>query len=570
MDFDANYRQWLDSVHDPQLAAELKELADTADAFYKDLEFGTGGLRGVIGAGTNRMNVYTVNKATQGLCDYLKTKSGGGSAAIAYDSRIKSKEFAKSAACVFAANGITAHIFNTLMPTPVLSYAVRALNCDVGIVITASHNPSKYNGYKVYGSDGCQITLEQADSVQAAIKKVAIFSGVKALTYEKGVADGLIRLIDDSLLERFLEDIGRCAINPGLLAQTDLSIVYTPLNGTGNIPVTRILRRMGVKELTIVPEQQNPDGNFPTCQKPNPEERVAFEKAIELGKTVGADLLLATDPDCDRVGAAVRDATGRYTLLTGNETGCLLLEYILSQRKKNGTLPEKPVIIKTIVTSALADLIAKDYGAEIINTLTGFKFIGEQIGLLEKAGEQNRYIFGFEESYGYLPGSYVRDKDAVAGSMLIAELAAYHKLQGKTLLDALDALYARYGCFRHRLISFAFEGINGMEKMKRVTDALRNGKDYTFAGLAATCLRDYLASEATDVATGNKERINLPKSDVVLLALENSCEIVVRPSGTEPKLKCYLTVKAITVVDAERLLDEMQQDIADLLKKIGD
>lgn len=568
MDVEQRYEQWLKNIGDPELAEELHKMSsdEKTDAFYKDLEFGTGGLRGVIGAGTNRMNIYTVGRATQGLCDYLKGKKANASAAIAYDSRIKSDLFARAAAAVFAANGITAYIFDELMPTPVLSFAVRSLNCDAGIVVTASHNPAAYNGYKVYGSDGCQITLEMASEVLGAIERVDIFNGVKSLEFDKGIQNGLIKFIGSDLLNNFLDEVQKCAVNPEILCEAGLRVVYTPLNGAGNKPVRAMLGRMGLVNLVVVPEQENPDGNFPTCKKPNPEERSAFEKALELGAKVKADLLLATDPDCDRVGIAVKDGQGEYKLLTGNETGCLLLEYILSQRKAKGTLPVVPVVIKTIVTTALAYKIAERYGAQVIDTLTGFKFIGEQIGALEKDGEASRYVFGFEESYGYLPGSYVRDKDAVAGSLLICEMASFYKKQGRSLIEVLGELYDRYGCFRHKLVSFAFEGTDGMKDMERIISVLRGDRALRFAGLDTLKTDDYEVSVSTDLKTGEKSKLLLPKSDVLLLTLDKGCEIVVRPSGTEPKLKCYLTAKAKDMKSADETLAVIENDIRAYIK----
>ena len=568
MDVEQRYEQWLKNIGDPELAEELRTMSsdEKTDAFYKDLEFGTGGLRGVIGAGTNRMNIYTVGRATQGLCDYLKGKKANASAAIAYDSRVKSDLFARTAAAVFAANGITAYIFDELMPTPVLSFAVRSLNCDAGIVVTASHNPAAYNGYKVYGSDGCQITLEMASEVLGAIERVDIFNGVKSLEFDKGIQNGLIKFIGSDLLNNFLDEVQKCAVNPEILCEAGLRVVYTPLNGAGNKPVRAMLGRMGLVNLVVVPEQENPDGNFPTCKKPNPEERSAFEKALELGAKVKADLLLATDPDCDRVGIAVKDGQGEYKLLTGNETGCLLLEYILSQRKAKGTLPVLPVVIKTIVTTALAYKIAERYGAQVIDTLTGFKFIGEQIGALEKDGEASRYVFGFEESYGYLPGSYVRDKDAVAGSLLICEMASFYKKQGRSLIEVLGELYDRYGCFRHKLVSFAFEGTDGMKDMERIISVLRGDRALRFAGLDTLKTDDYEVSVSTDLKTGEKSKLLLPKSDVLLLTLDKGCEIVVRPSGTEPKLKCYLTAKAKDMKSADETLAVIENDIRAYIK----
>jgi phosphoglucomutase len=562
------YDKWISKVTDEQLLSELRSMdgGQIKDAFYKNLEFGTGGLRGVIGAGLNRMNIYTVGKATQGICDYLlaaKGKKGGASVAIAYDSRIKSTEFAKTAASVFAGNGIKAHIFSELMPTPVLSYAVRNLGCDAGVIVTASHNPAQYNGYKVYGADGCQITLDMANAVLERINAVDIFGGIKSAAFEDALKNGMIKYIPDSVLDGFLSAVEGCAINRDVYAKAGLSVVYTPLNGTGNKPVRAIMSRMGLKNFTVVPEQEKPDGNFTTCRKPNPEERGAFAKALELAAKTQPDILLATDPDCDRVGVAVRSG-GDYVLLNGNETGCLLLHYILSQRRENGTLPINPVVIKTIVTSRLADEIAADFGARIIDTLTGFKFIGEQIGLLEKSGVADRYVFGFEESYGCLPGTYVRDKDAVAASMLICEMASFYKGQELTLLDVMGSLYGCYGCYRHKLLSFAFEGTDGMGRMKGITSRLRKGVE-SIAGLTVMTVADYQSSVKTNIATGEKSAIKLPKSDVVVFELENGCEVVVRPSGTEPKLKCYLTAKGKEVEATDAVIVKLENGLSTLI-----
>lgn len=566
MDIKKEYERWLTYVSNKALHSELEAMTDENinDAFYKNLEFGTGGLRGVIGAGLNRMNIYTVGKATQGICDYLLSqKKENQSVAIAYDSRINSDVFAKAAAGVFAANKIKAHIFRELMPTPVLSFAVRSLHCDAGIILTASHNPAKYNGYKVYGSDGCQITLDMAEAVLSRIEKVDVFDGVNTSSFDAGLASGMISYIDDSLVGRFLDEVEKCAVDKEIIKKSNLKVIYTPLNGTGNKPVREILNRVGLNNLTVVPEQEKPDGNFTTCKKPNPEERSAFAKALELAVTVKPDILLATDPDCDRVGIAVKKGDG-YELMTGNETGCLMLHYILSRRSENKTLPKNPVVIKTIVTSRLADAIAADFGATLIDTLTGFKFIGEQIGILEKHGEESRYVFGFEESYGSLPGSYVRDKDAVAASMLICEMAAYYKLGGRTLLDALDALYKKYGCYRHKLLSYVFEGEDGVKQMKDLTAGLRKGLA-SFSGLKVTSTADYLSSVKTD-SNGKKSEITLPKSDVIAFGLDNNCEVIVRPSGTEPKLKCYLTAKGNTVGEADGIISKLQSAFDSMVK----
>lgn len=563
------YKKWLETVADADLERQLLAMSEPEknDAFYRELAFGTGGLRGIIGAGTNRMNVYTVCRATQGLCDFLKSRKKLTSVAIAYDSRIKSELFAKSAAEVIAANGATAHIFSELMPTPVLSYAVRKLACDAGIVITASHNPSEYNGYKVYGSDGGQITLQTAEAVQKCIEAVDIFADVEKTPFETAVREGHVRFIPPDLLEGYLDLVERCAINPELLKVSDLKVIYTPLNGTGNKPVREILSRAGLKNLTVVREQENPDGNFPTCQMPNPEEPSAFELAIALAGKTEADLLLATDPDGDRVGVAVKYGHG-YRLLTGNETGCLLLNYILSQKKAKDMLPERPVIIKTIVTSAMANMIAGEYGAQVIDTLTGFKYIGEQIGVLEQKHLECGYVLGFEESSGYLPEVFVRDKDAVSASLLICEMAAYYKGNRSMLLDELEKLYKQYGYWMHKLLSFTFPGADGHNKINAIMGSFRKETDMEYAAMPVIKIDDYLDSVSLDKQTGRKTRLLLPKSDVMVFSLEKNCEIVIRPSGTEPKIKCYLTVMAKDSFSAIQLLNALEADFANKLESL--
>ena len=467
------YDLWLEkAVADPDLKTELESVADDEDAkndrFYRELEFGTGGLRGVIGAGTNRLNVYTVKKATQGLADYILSGGVEKSVAIAYDSRIKSDYFAKSAAEVLAANGIKVHIYKELMPTPMLSWAVRALGCGAGIVVTASHNPAKYNGYKVYGSDGCQLTLEAANAVLEKINSLDIFADVKSVDFDKAVADGTVSYIEDSVIDAYIAKVREQGLHTDLVASSGLKVVYTPLNGTGNKPVRRILGEIGVKDVVVVPEQENPDGHFPTCPFPNPEIEEALHCGLELCKTEKPDLLLATDPDCDRVGIAVPDGD-HYELFTGNEVGALLLEYICKERIALGTMPKNPVAVKTIVTTDITKAICAKYGVELREVLTGFKFIGEQIGFLEAKGEENRYIFGFEESYGYLAGGYVRDKDAVVASMLICEMAAFYRTKGISLIEARKRMYDEYGVYYNKLENFTCEGASGMERMKGTT-----------------------------------------------------------------------------------------------------
>ncbi len=536
------YSLWLEkAVDDPDLIAELKGIEgnddEIYDRFYRELEFGTAGLRGVIGAGTNRMNIYTVRKATQGLAEYVLDK-GGESVAIAYDSRIKSTLFAEEAAKVLAANGIKVYIYKELMPTPMLSYAVRELHCTSGIVITASHNPAKYNGYKAYGADGAQLSVENSTKVLSFVDKVEMFGGAKTMSFDEGITSGIIEYIGDELVEKYLETVKTRSVEK---VTADLKVIYTPLNGTGNKPVREILKRIGIKNVTVVPEQEFPDGNFPTAPFPNPEIRQAFECAINLSKSVEADLLLATDPDCDRVGIAVKNGDD-FTLMSGNEVGACLLDYILSRRKANGTLPENPVAVKTIVSTPLADKIAAKYGCKLINVLTGFKYIGEQAGILEKKGEQERFVFGFEESYGYLAGAYVRDKDAVVASMLICEMAAYYKNLGKNLLDVINELYAEHGMVFTSQNSFTFEGAAGMKKMQDIMDDLRRLPPKKIGENQVVAISDYETSEKLELKSGKKSVITLPKSNVLYYDLdENGSNLIVRPSGTEPKIKVYIT-----------------------------
>ncbi|MCI6889869.1 MAG: phospho-sugar mutase [Ruminococcus sp.] len=551
------YKLWCENANeDPDLQNELKSITDDMDAirdrFYRNLEFGTGGLRGVIGAGTNRMNIYTVRHATQGLANYVNEEYSNPSVAIAYDSRIKSDIFAKNAASVLAANGIKVYIYNELMPTPMLSYAVRALKCQAGIVVTASHNPAKYNGYKVYGDDGCQITLKGAAAVLEKINELDVFNDIKISSFDDGLANGSISYIGEDIINSYFDSVLTQGINIDLCAESGLKVVYTPLNGTGNKPVRTILSKIGIKDVTVVEEQEMPDGNFTTCPYPNPEIREALELGLKKCEEVKPDLLLATDPDCDRVGIAVPSDNG-YVLFSGNEVGAMLLEYICSERTKKGTMPKNPIAVKTIVTTDIVNEIGKAYNVEIIDVLTGFKFIGEQIGLLEKKGEEERYIFGFEESYGYLSGGYVRDKDAVNASMLICEMAAYYRTQGITLLQARENLYKKYGVYYHSLHSFTFEGESGMIKMNNIMNTLRNDHLAEIAGLKVVRIDDYKLSISKDVLTGASSDITLPKSDVLAFFLEGGAKVIVRPSGTEPKIKTYYTAKAPTYEEATTL-----------------
>lgn len=547
-----------------ELAAINGDVDAIKDRFYRDLEFGTGGLRGVIGAGTNRMNIYTVRKATQGLANYLTQESEQPSVAIGYDSRIKSYLFAKEAARVLSANGVKVYLYDKLMPTPCVSFAVRELQCTAGIMITASHNPAKYNGYKVYGSDGCQITIEAADRVLSEIGKVDIFH-VELENFDKALADGNIEYISKQVEDRYLANVKAQQINPEAVEQANLKVVYTPLNGTGNLPVRNILPMVGVKDVVVVPEQEKPDGTFRTCPFPNPEIPEALNLGLKLCTIEKPDLLLATDPDCDRVGIAVPDHDGNYVLITGNEVGALLLEYICEQRLKKGTMPKNPVAVKTIVTTELAKKIAQNYGVEIIDVLTGFKFIGEQIFVLEQNNEQDRYIFGFEESYGYLAGTYVRDKDGVVASMLICEMAGYYKLNGISILDALNRLYETYGVYIHEQQSFTCEGETGMQRMNEIMSDLRAKPPVTIGGYTVTRISDYQASETIDMETSNKTHIDLPKSNVLSYELCNGASVVLRPSGTEPKIKAYYTATEKSKNLAKAVLVEIQKEFTKIL-----
>ena len=554
MDIRAEYSRWLErAVDESDLIEELRGLdpdgGEVSDRFYRDLAFGTGGLRGVLGAGTNRMNIYTVRRATQGLCAWLKASGGTPSVAIAHDSRIKSDLFAREAARVLAANGVTAWIYPRLEPTPALSWAVRYFHCGAGICVTASHNPAKYNGYKVYGPDGGQITLEAAEHVQAAIDSTDPFDGVALADFDAAVADGRIRYIPEQCLEDFLDAVQKLSLSGGA---EDLSVVYTPLNGSGLECVTRILGRIGVKDVTVVPEQEHPDGHFPTCPYPNPEEREAMLRGLELCEKLHPDLLLGTDPDCDRMGSAVPEGDG-YRLLTGNEMGVLLLDYICRRRMELGTMPEKPVAVTTIVSTDMADAVAAEYGVELRRVLTGFKFIGEQIGLLEAEGHGERFLFGFEESYGYLSGSHVRDKDAVNASMLCCEMAAWYKKQGMTLADAIRALYEKHGYTCCAVKSFAFEGEGGMERMAAVMDSLRAAPPAEIAGRAVTGRTDY--------QTGEGVALELPRSNVLEYRMDGA-KLIVRPSGTEPKIKFYLSARAESMERAQEIDGELAQAAA--------
>lgn len=556
------YQSWRkNAIDDPDLQSELSAIENDAEAiqdrFYRDLAFGTGGLRGVIGAGTNRMNIYTVRKATQGLANYVKEAFSEPSVAISYDSRIKSTDFAKAAAEVLAANGVKVHIYTELKPTPMLSFAVRALHCSAGIMVTASHNPAKYNGYKAYGSDGCQMTIDAADAVLAKINALDIFNDVKHMPFDEALAAGMISYIGDDVIEDYFRNVLAQGINTDLCAKSGLKIVYTPLNGTGNKPVRTILNRIGIQEVTVVKEQENPDGNFTTCPYPNPEIREALQLGLQYCDQVKPDLLLATDPDADRVGIAVPDGKGGYALFSGNEVGALLLEYICEQRIQKGTMPKHPVAVKTIVTTDIVEAICKAYGVELIEVLTGFKFIGEQIGFLEAKGEEDRYIFGFEESYGYLAGSYVRDKDAVVASMLICEMAAYYRTKGISMMQARENLYQKYGVYVHAQHSFTFEGESGMIRMQNIMEHLRTNRPEQIDNLKVIQFADYEKQVSIDLTTGTETAITLPQSNVLSFTLEQGAKVIIRPSGTEPKIKAYYTTTAATEAEAAAKKDEL-------------
>lgn len=543
---------------DPALRDELLQIEGNADEindrFYKELEFGTAGLRGVIGAGTNMMNVYTVGRATQGLSDYINSVTENGSAAIAYDSRIKSDLFAKKAAGVFAANGIKVYMYPELMPTPMLSFAVRRFKCDAGVVVTASHNPSKYNGYKAYGPDGCQLDVEASAKVLEFVNRVDYFTGIKTADFDESVKSGMIEFIGQDIIDEYLGRVQSLSLSPEECKNSGLSVVYTPLYGTGNKPVRAILDRIGIKNVTVVPSQEKPDGNFPEAPFPNPEIREAFKCALQLAEEVKPDLLLATDPDCDRVGIAVKDENG-YTLMSGNEVGALMLNYLLERRTELNKMPQNPVAVETIVSTDLCKKIAAKYGVELIEVLTGFKYIGGQVKLLEEKGEEDRFIMGFEESYGYLSGSFVRDKDAVIGSMLICEMACYYKSKGLNLLEKYAELEKEFGVYLNVQKSFVFEGQQGMIHMSELMDKFRAEAPAEIDGAKVTNILDYEASENRDTASGETTEIKLPKSNVIAYKLDNGSGVIIRPSGTEPKIKLYISAVGKTRSEAQATAD---------------
>ena len=555
-----DYKRWAAAeLEDPALARELKEIAgddeQIKDRFAVALKFGTAGLRGVLGAGTNRMNIYVVRQATQGLANWVKTQGGSQSVAISYDSRINSDVFAKTAACVLAANGIHVRIYDALMPVPALSFATRYYKANAGIMITASHNPAKYNGYKAYGPDGCQMTDDAAAIVYAEIQKTDVLTGAKRIPFEEGLSSGMIQYVGEDCKEALYDAIKARSVRPGLCKTAGLKLVYSPLNGSGLVPVTRVLHDIGIDDITIVPEQQYPDGRFPTCPYPNPEIFEALKLGLELAEKNGADLMLATDPDADRVGIAIRCPDGSYELVSGNEMGVLLLDYICAGRIEKGTMPANPVAVKSIVSTPLADAVAKSYGVEMRNVLTGFKWIGDQIARLEAAGQVNRFIFGFEESYGYLAGPYVRDKDAIIGSMLICEMAAYYRSIGSSIKERLEEIYAKFGRYLNKVDSFEFPGLSGMEKMAGIMDGLRKNPPAEIGGYKVASVTDYQDTEKT----------GLPKANVLIYALEGGATVVVRPSGTEPKIKTYFTTLGKDLAQAQAQKDRLAAALKPLL-----
>ena len=555
-----DYKRWASAeLEDPALTAELEKIAgnddEIKDRFAVALKFGTAGLRGVLGAGSNRMNIYVVRQATQGLANWVKTQGGNQLVAISYDSRINSDVFAKTAACVLAANGIKVRIYDALMPVPALSFATRYYAANAGIMVTASHNPAKYNGYKAYGPDGCQMTDDAAAIVYAEIQKTDILEGAKLIPFEEGLSTGMISYVGEDCKEALYDAIKARSVRPGLCKTAGLKLVYSPLNGSGLVPVTRVLHDIGIDDITIVPEQQFPDGNFPTCPYPNPEIFEALRLGLELAEKSGADLMLATDPDADRVGIAIRCPDGSYELVSGNEVGVLLLDYICAGRIEKGTMPKNAVAVKSIVSTPLADAVAQSYGVEMRSVLTGFKWIGDQIAGLEAAGEVDRFLFGFEESYGYLAGPYVRDKDAIIGSMLICEMAAYYRSIGSSIKQRLEEIYAKFGRYLNKVDSFEFPGLSGMDKMASIMESLRKAPPADIAGYKVAKVTDYEKPEET----------GLPASNVLIFSLEGGATVVVRPSGTEPKIKTYFTTLGKDVAEAQAQKDKLAEALKPIL-----
>jgi phosphoglucomutase len=576
MDSLAKYKFWLENEYfDIDTRNELRKIendpGEIEERFYRDLEFGTGGLRGIIGAGTNRMNIYTVRKASQGLAAYVMKNVAGAAGrgiVIAYDSRHMSPEFAREAAGVFAANGVKAWLFDELRPTPELSFAVRHLGAAAGIVITASHNPKQYNGYKVYGEDGAQLSLEGSEAVLEEIEKIDDITSIVPLDTGEASEKGLLRMIGGDMDDAYISSLRTLSINPEIIKQTagKLKIVYTPLHGTGNKPVRRILKETGFEDVLVVREQELPDPEFSTVKYPNPEERDSFKLAIELAEREDVDLIIGTDPDCDRVGVVVRNSAGEYAVLTGNQTGSLLLEYILSQKKRRGSLPANGFAVKTIVTSELARAIADDYGVELIEVLTGFKFIGEKIKELDEFGDR-KYLFGFEESYGYLAGTFVRDKDGVVACMLIGEMAAYYRSMGMSLYEGLDALFKKYGYYLEGINSFTLEGREGIEKISAAMETLRAEKPSVFGTLEASALRDYQTRSRYDLLKGAVTGLDLPQSNVLYYEMKDGSWFCIRPSGTEPKIKIYYGVSDETREKADQKLELLKENVLSVIRK---
>ena len=568
--YNKEYERWLEkATEDKDLLPELNSIKgndeEIKNRFLLNLEFGTAGIRGVIGAGTFRMNIYTVRKATQGMADYIKNNKMQGKVAISYDSRIKSIEFSKAAASVLAANGIKVYIYKELMPTPALSFAVRYLKCDAGICVTASHNPAKYNGYKAYGSDGCQMTSEAANEIYKYIQETDIFEDVKTMSFDKALESGMVEYIGKNVYDGYYENVLNQRIRKDVFKNTNLKLVYTPLNGAGNIPVRHILNEIGVKDITIVKEQEMPDGNFPTCPYPNPEIYDALEEGLAILTKENADILVATDPDADRVGIAVKDKDG-FKLISGNEVGVLLLDYICKSRIEKNTMPKKPIMVKSIVSTNLAEEVAESYGVETINVLTGFKYIGEQILYLEQKNETERFILGFEESYGYLVGSYVRDKDAVVASMLIVEMAAYYNSIGSSILEQLEKIYNKFGRYLSKVESREFEGLSGMDKMKAIMKNLRENPLQEIEGFKVVKIKDYQTQIELDTISRSTKKINLPVADVLTYNLDNGASFIVRPSGTEPKIKVYYFTKGKSLQDAEKIQLILEEYISKIIK----
>ncbi len=562
------YRRWCRQVKEDYLLEELNAIKDNdreiEDRFLLNLEFGTAGLRGVLGAGTNRMNIYTVAKATQGLANYLLSEEEHPKVAISYDSRNRSREFAKISARVLAANGIKVYIYSTLMPVPMLSFAVRNTGSSAGIMVTASHNPAKYNGYKVYGPDGCQMTSESADKVLGEINKLDIFKDIKKVDFEKALEEKTIEYTPDSVINAYYEWCLGQMMRKDIFKKEPLQLVYTPLNGAGNLPVRHVLKTAGLENISVVKEQEMPNGNFPTCPYPNPEIKEAMALGLEQAKREKADILIATDPDCDRVGIAVKEA-GDYIMLTGNQVGILLVDYIAKTRKELGTLPENPILVKSIVTSSLADRVAKSHGVETVNVLTGFKYIGDTIKKLEEKGEKDRFILGFEESYGYLVGTEVRDKDAVVATLIICEMAAYYRSIGSSVYKALQEIYQKFGFYLNKVDSYTFEGLRGMDKMKEIMSALRANPLMKLGDYEVEAREDYKTLVHKDEKTGRVTDIKLPSSNILVYILQGGHQVIIRPSGTEPKIKVYYSIKGKDRREADMIKADIDKTIKSVL-----